>query len=171
MSMLNQFAAWASILGCLLAVIPFVFWLKRRSGQGKLRIETVVEQGPVSRESGLTQPAVKITVANEGEQSIKVSDVRLMFCGRYGVPVESQAPLERQHPALPTDLNSGTVEHWYVPAEDLSRLLRWLHRSPSTTVSMSRKVRLHARCISGTGKVYKSSSFHFSVNPNVHFHF
>ncbi len=165
MSMLDQFGAWASMLGFLRTLMPSAIWPERRSDKNEVRIETVVEQGPVSRAAGFTQSAVKITVVNEGEQSIKVGDIRLMFCGEYGVPVVEKAPPERQHPKLPTDLESDTLEYWYIPAEDLSVLLCSLHRPPSTTTSMSRKVELHARCISGTGKVYKSSSFLFPVDP------
>ena len=170
MSMLDQFGAWASMLGFLRTLMPSAIWPERRSDKNEVRIETVVEQGPVSRAAGFTQSAVKITVVNEGEQSIKVGDIRLMFCGEYGVPVVEKAPPERQHPKLPTDLESGTLEYWYIPAEDLSVLLCSLHRPPSTTASMSRKVELHARCISGTGKVYKSPSFLFPMDPNAHWH-
>ena len=162
MSMLNQFGAWASILGFL---VPVAIWLKRRAARGRICIETALEPGPcypeVPRELGFTPSAVKITVVNESEQTIKVSDIRLMFCGEYGVPVLPKAPPGRHHPELPSDLNPGTVEHWHIDAEKLSESLLFLHRPPSTTVSKSRKVKLHARCISGTGKVYKSPSFFF----------
>lgn len=168
--MLDWWGNWASILGGLIAVVtlvvPSIFWLRgRRPIQNKVRIETVVEPGPcypeVSRELGFTPPAVKISVVNEGEQTIKLSDIRIMFSGEYGCPVVTEAPPGRQHPKLPSDLNPGTVEHWYINAEYLAGLLLSLHRPPSTTVSRSRKVKLHARCISGTGKVYKSPSFLF----------
>ena len=39
-----------------------------------------MEPGPITRRSGFTEPAVKITVVNEGENPIKIRDIRLVFC-------------------------------------------------------------------------------------------
>ena len=168
--MLDWWGNWASIVGTLITIVvvgvPAIFWLKRRGAvQDKVRIETVVEPGPhypeVPRELGFTPPAVKITVVNEGDQTVKLRDIRLMFCGEYGFPVVKEAPQGRRHPELPSDLSPGTVEHWYINAEELSSFLFFQHHPPSTTVSKSKKFDLSARCISGTGKVYESTFFQF----------
>ena len=139
----------------LVRLIPRLF---RKS----IRIETVVERGPTTRRSGFTEPAVKIIVMNESKLSIKIRDVRLMFCGDYGASVAPKAPAERSHPELPMDLDSGTDAHWYIPAEQLYALLSSLYQPPSTTGPTSREFTLRARCITGTGEVYRSSPFLFS---------
>ena len=100
-------------------------------------------------------------MVNEGERIIKLYDIRLMFSGDYGYPVAAEAPPGRNHSELPSDLHPGTVEHWCIDADALALLLLLLHRPPSTTVLRSRKVELYARCISGTGEVYRSPSFLF----------
>ena len=143
-------------------------WIRRRSSRDGIRIETIREQGPISREHGFTETAIKITVVNETESTVKIRDIRLMFCGAFGASVAQRAPLGRQHPELPVNLYSGEEKNWYVPAEKLSQLLSSLHHPPTTTVPATRTVTLHARCITGTGKVYKSSAFQFSTDPNAH---
>lgn len=164
--MLEKINSLASIIGILRDVAS----LRRQFSRKAVRIETVLEQGPSTRRSGFTEPVVKIIVVNESDHSIKIIDIRLIFCGEYGAPIELEAPPERFHPVLPVDLDSGTQENWYIPAEKLSSLLRLIHRPPSTTIQTSGEVRLHARCISGEGKVFKSPAFQFSLNPNSHWH-
>lgn len=156
--MLEQIGSVASILGFLKEPVA---WIRRRLVRKAVRIEAVIERGPVTRRSGFTEPAIKVTVMNESKRSIKIRDIRLMFCGNYGAPVKPRAPEERSHPELPMDLDSGTDAHWYIPAEKLYALLCDLYQPPSTTGSTSREFTLHARCITGTGKVYRSSLFRF----------
>lgn len=174
--MWDDLANWASIMGLLSAVwsgppqmwlvllillpaIPVTRWAWRRWSKNDVRVETTITPGPTSRQLGFTEDAIKVTVMNEGDHKIKIRDVRLMFCGNYGASVATEAPPGRCHPKLPTAIDTGAEENWYVPADQLANLLSSLHRPPSTTVSTSRKVRLYARCISGTGKVYNSRSF------------
>lgn len=156
--MLEQIGSVASILGFLKESVA---WIRRRRVRKAVRIETVIERGPVTRRSGFTEPAIKITVMNESKRSIKIRDIRLMFCGDYGASVAPKAPAERSHPELPMDLDSGTDAHWYIPAEQLYALLSSLYQPPSTTGPTSREFLLRARCITGTGKVYRSSPFLF----------
>ena len=87
-----------------------------------------------------------------------------MFSGAYGASVAPQAPSGRSHPELPARLDSGAEENWYIPAEKLSELLYSLHHPPSTTKPITREVKLHARCIIGSGNVYKSPAFSFSTD-------
>ena len=156
--MLEQIGSVASILGFLKEP---VVWIRRRLVRKAVRIETVIERGPVTRRSGFTEPAIKVTVMNESKRLIKIRDIRLMFCGDYGASVLLKAPPERSHPELPMDLDSGTDAHWYIPAEQLYTLLSSLYQPPSTTGPTSREFTLRARCITGTGKVYRSSPFLF----------
>lgn len=162
--MLEKIGSLASIIGIFREVVS----LRGLFARNAIRIETALETGPTTRRSGFTEPAVKITVVNESAHLVKIIDIRLIFCGEYGAPVELEAPPERFHPVLPVDLDSGTQENWYIPAEKLSSLLRFIHRPPSTTMQTSREVKLHARCISGDGRVFKSPAFQFSLDPNSH---
>lgn len=143
-------------------------WIRQRLTKGEIRIETAIERGPVTRQAGFTEPAVKITVVNEGGHPVKIRDVRLMICRDYGAPVAAEAPPERFHAELPFDLQPGADESWYIPAEKLANLLHALHRPLTTTASSSRMVALHARCIDGAGKGYKSRAFQFAVDQNAH---
>ena len=112
---LEQIGSSASIISLLAGGAN---WIRQRLTQGGIRIETAVEQGPITRQSGFTEPAVKITVVNEGAHPVKIRDVRLMLCRDYGAPVAAEAPPERFHAELPFDLQPGTDESWYVPAEN-----------------------------------------------------
>lgn len=143
-------------------------WVRQRLTKGGIRVETAIERGPLTRESGFTEPAVKITVVNEGEHAVKIRDVRLMICREFGAPVAAEAPPERFHAELPFDLQPGADESWYIPAEKLANLLDALHRPLRTTACLSRMVVLRARCIDGAGKGYKSRAFQFSVDQNAH---
>ena len=137
--------------------------IQRRRTRGGIRVEAMWEHGPTSRELGFTEPAIKVNVMNESESPVNVRDIRLMFCGVYGAPVAPTAPPGRFHPELPVGLDSGTEKNWYTPAERLSELLCSLHRPPTTTVPTTRTVMLRARCVTGTGRVYKSSVFQFQL--------
>lgn len=163
--MLEQIGSSASIIALLVGTAN---WIRQRLTKGGIRIETAIERGPVTRQSGFTEPAVKITVVNEGGHPVKIRDVRLMICRDYGAPVAAEAPPERFHTELPFDLQPGADESWYIPAEKLANLLHALHRPLTTTASSSRMVALHARCIDGGGKGYKSRAFQFSVDQNAH---
>ena len=164
--MLEQINAALSIGKTLKNVMS---WMRRRSTRatrGGIRVETRQETGPSSRELGFTEAALKITVVNESKKAVKIVDIRLMFCDSYGASVAPTAPPGRSHPELPANLVSGADGNWYIPAEKLSELLYSLYHPPLTTKPIVREVELHARCVTGSGKVYKSRIFSFSTDPN-----
>ena len=141
-------------------------WTWRRGSRGKIRVETRLERGPFTRELGFTESAIKISVVNESVTAITIVDIRLMFSGAYGASVPPLPPPERSHPKLPARIKSGAEGDWYIPAEKLSALLYNLYHPPSTTKPITRKLKLHARCITGSGNVYKSPAFSFSTAPD-----
>ena len=157
------------IAGLIVAVIIAVSaWIWRKFFRPEIRIMTATEQGPVSRELGFTEPTVKITVMNKSSKDIQIKDIRLMFCGFFGASVKPEAPAGRSHRRLPVSLASSAEEIWHLPAEQISGLLRSLYRPQQEGKSSMKKVKLHARCITGTGKVYKGYTFLFSTDPDSH---
>lgn len=157
------------IAGLIVAsLIATISWIWRRFSQGGIRVETTQERGPITRELGFTESAIKITITNESEKEVRINDIRLMFCGSFGTSVAPEAPAGRFHRALPVSLASGEEENWFIPAEKLSELLRSLNHPPKLTGSVTGNLKLHARCITGSGKVCKSTSFLFSTNPDAH---
>ena len=113
------------IAGLTVVVITAVStWIWRQLFRQEIGIMIATEQGPTSRELGFTEPAVKITLMNKSGKEIRIKDIRLMFCGVFGVSVAPEAPAGRSHRGLPVSLASGAEEIWYIPAEQLSALLR-----------------------------------------------
>ena len=157
------------IVGLVLAIIvPIGVWLFKRVFRPELRITTAIEKGPTTRELGFTEPAVKITLTNKSSKNVQIKDIRLMFCGDYGASVAPEAPPGRSHRELPVTLASGTDDHWYLPAERLSNLLRSLHRPLKETGTETGETKIYARCITGNNRIYKGPPFSFSVDPNSH---
>lgn len=156
------------VWGYIFTVVSVVDWVWRRwAARAGIRIETVVERGPVSSKYGFTETAVKVTIANESGTPIGIQDTRLMLChaygilcGTYGVSVPPEAPQPRSHPKLPAHLASGTVESWYFPAEKLSGLLQKMTRKHTAI--------LRPRFTTISGRVYTGSAFRFSTDPNSH---
>ena len=164
MSLLEQIIAGLIVV----AITALSTWLWRKLFRPELHILSAIEQGPTNRELGFTEPAVKITVVNKSSESIQIKDIRLMFSGDFGVPVLAEAPAGRSHSVLPANLTPGTEEHWYIPAEKLSDLLRSLSYLQKKSGSVTYNLKLYARCVTGTGKVYKGQTFAFSTNSNSH---
>ena len=163
-------AITAKVIGGLVLAImvPFGIWFFRKLFRPEIRITTTVEQGPTSRELGFTEPAVKITLANVSDKDIRVKDIRLMFSKHFGASVAPEAPPGRSHPELPASLATGAEESWYIPAQQLSSLLRSLCRPPNKAGTVPTAVPLYARCVTGTNRIYKGPSFSFSTDPNSH---
>ena len=156
------------VAGLIVLVIgSLVRWIWRRHLRVDISLATVVEQGPTTREMGLTEPAIKITISNRSTKDITIQDVRLMFCGAFGAPVAADAPSGRTHRELPAVLHPGTKEHWYIPAERLSNLLHSLYR-PRRAIEVEGNVKLRATCMTGTGGTYSSRIFKFSTDANSH---
>lgn len=159
----------AVIAGIVLAVLVPVgirYW--QILFRPEIRISIATEQGPTSRELGFTEPAVKITVTNKSNEDIQIKDIRLMFCGVFGASVAPNAPAGRSHRELPVSLAPGVDEHWFIPAEKLSDLLRSLHCPLKKTGTETRKVELYTRCITGTDRIYKGPSFPFPTDSSSH---
>ena len=168
MSLLEQIFVGIIVGLILAAIIPLRVWLWRKFFRPELRIRTVIEQGPTSREFGFTEPAVKITVVNKSSESIQIKDIRLIFSGDFGMSVFAKAPDGRSHHELPASLASGADDHWYIPAEKLSDFLLSLYHPPEKNGSATYNLKLYPRCITSAGKVYKGPSFSFSTDSNSH---
>lgn len=164
MSLLEQIIAGLIVA----AIIALSTWLWRKFFRPELQILTAIEQGPTNRKLGFTEPAVKITVVNKSSERILIKDIRLIFCGDFGESVLAEAPAGRSHRKLPVSLDSGADNHWYIPAEKFSNLLRRLHHLPEKSGSATYNLKLYPRCVIGTGKVYKGPSFIFSTDSNSH---
>ncbi len=157
------------IAGIVRAIInPIGVWFFNRVFRRDINIMAVIEQGPTNRELGFTEPAVKITLTNKSSKNIQIKDIRLMFCAAYGASIFPEAPAGRSHRQLPTCLVSGEDAHWYIPAEQLSDLLRSLHRPRGNVGTEPGTVTLYARCITGTNQAYTGSGFPFSTDSDSH---
>lgn len=157
------------ISGIVLAIIiPIGVWLFKRVFRPDIRLSAAIEKGPTTRELGFTEPAVKITLANVSNKDIQIKDIRLMFSKHFGASIAPEAPPGRSHPELPASLATGAEESWYIPAQQLSNLLCSLCRPPNRAGTAPTAVRLYARCITGTNRIYKGPSFSFSNDPNSH---
>ena len=153
--------------GLVLAVmVPFGIWFFRKLFRPEIHIITAVEKGPTTRELGFTEPAVKITLANVSSKDIQVKDIRLMFSKHFGASIAPEAPPGRSHPELPASLATGAEESWYIPAQQLSSLLRSLYHPPNKAGTAPTAIRLYARCLTGTNRIYKGPSFSFSTDPH-----
>lgn len=164
MAILEQVIAGLAVLG----IAALAVWTFRSIFRPEIRIVAATEQGPTSRELGFTEPAVKVTLTNKSGKEIQIRDIRLMFCRGFGASVVPEAPPGRSHLALPASLASGTSDHWYIPAERLSDLLRSLQMPPKSATTETHSVKLYVRCVTGTDKVYRSSSFPFSTDSSSH---
>lgn len=155
------------IAGLILAVlVPLGIWFFRKLFRPEIRITTAIAKGPTTRELGFTEPAMKITLANVSNKDIQIKDIRLMFSKHFGASIAPEAPPGRSHSKIPASLATGAEESWYIPAQQLSNLLRSLSRPPSKAGAVPIEVPLYARCITGTNRSYKSASFSFSNDPN-----
>ena len=52
-----------------------------------IRVQIAEERGPISRELGFTEKAVKVTIRNKRGTTVEIQDIRLMITGAYGIPV------------------------------------------------------------------------------------
>ena len=161
-------AITAEVIGGLILAILVTFgaWFFRKVFCPEIRITTTLEKGPTTRELGFTEPAVKILLANVSSKDIQIKDIRLMFSKHFGASIAPKAPPGRSHPELPASLATGAEESWYIPAQQLSSLLHSLCRPPNKGGTVPTAVRLYARCMTGTNRIYKGPSFSISTDPN-----
>ncbi len=150
------------VLSALLGV-TFTSLKDRLRAHRGVRIETEEESGPVSREHGFTENAVKVTIKNTSGTKIEIQDIRLMFAKTHGFPVLPTAPPLRSHFQLPATLDSGVAKAWYFPAEQLARHLKALSSKPMTKGG---KTKLRPWVTTTTGKVYRGTAFRFSMDVN-----
>ena len=156
------------VAGALMSVAlsSFVAWFRRKLySQRGVVIETVIERGPVSREYGFTESAVKATFNNASRATIGIRDVRIFLTGGFGVPVPPQAPPLRHHEHLPATIGTGTSSSWYFPAESLSYLVRDL---ATPRRSKNGVVRVRVLFTEINGRIYKGPWFELSLDPNSH---
>ena len=112
---------------------------------------------------------VEVSVVNANRHPIVVQDLRLMFSGAYGAPVESSVLGELRDPALPASLGPGAERHWYVRGEKLSQLLAFLFHSPKKATGYeSPAVAMYARCLTSSGRIGMSPTVEFPTDVNAH---
>ena len=157
-------AILGAILGVVFGFVKEWLWERFHPHRG-VRIDVVEERGPTSQEYGFTEKVVKLTIRNESGGTVHIQDIRLMFSPLYGLPVLSEAPPPRSHPALPATVASGTMMSWYFGAEKLSLFLKSLFSETSTTET---EVKLRPRILTTTGKTYRGSAFRLSLDVNAH---
>ena len=130
-----------------------------------IRVQVAEERGPMSRQFGFTEKAVKVTIRNKRATRVEIQDIRLMFRGVYGVPVRPEAPPPRSHSALPVVLDPGSAKSWYFPAEKLAGLIGWLSSKP---VHAQSRARLRPRVTTASGRVYRGPVQRFCLDVNSH---
>ena len=157
-------ALLAALFGVVFNSIKDWLW-NRFSDRRRIRIEIIEEHGPISRQLGFTEKALKVTVTNRGETNIEIEDLRLMLAGSYGVPVLPEAPPGRSHSRLPASLSSGGAESWFYSAEKLASLIAILSSDPKP---QGNKVSLVPQVKTSAGKVYKGTAHRFIADVNAH---
>ena len=160
-----NFLVWTVIGALLSAFLGLVMFKGYQALTKRVHIETDEARGPTTREHGFTESSVRVTIKNDSGEQLSVTDIRLMFCRRYGFPVLTDAPLLRSHPSLPAVLNSGTSMTWHFPAEKMAGVLTNLSLVPS---GQSVSTNLRPRITTAGGKVYKGKSIEFSIDVNSH---
>ena len=128
-----------------------------------LRVSSQLESGPITRELGFTEKAVKVSVRNRGKRAKEIQDLRLVFSDIYGLPVLTQAPPGRTHARLPTELPPGATGYWYFPAEHVASAIGSLTAETSTEQVA---VYLRPQVIDADSKVYRGPRFRFSLDVN-----
>ena len=156
--------------GALKAARRF-WWLFRRTWNGVwrtgLRVSVAgIENGPTTRSLGFTEPALRVTVSNTGSRAVRVTDLRLVFSGPFGLPVLPEAPNGRSHPTLPARIATAEELVWYFPAQVTSRTLNALFM-PSRRTGHD-VVTVYVRCRFSSGMVCVSRLVRFPTDSEVH---
>ena len=154
-----------ALLGALASLLtvyafPWAELLARR--RGRVRVLVTKEASSISREQGFMEPAIKICVANESPENIRIRDIRLMFSDEFGVPVEPAAPPGFSHESLPVDLASAHEGNWYIPAHMLTSQLQKLHYEGATA-----ELAVYPRCTTGTGQIHTGSTLLIGPGPDI----
>ena len=146
-------------------------WLILRTWNGAWRTGLCVrlagiESGPTTRSLGFTEPALRVTLSNAGKRAVRVSDLRLMFSGPFGLPVPPEAPAGRSHPTLPARIATAEEFVWYFPAQVTSRTLNALFMPSRRTGHGA--VTVYVRCRFSSGTVCVSRLVRFPTDQGVH---
>ncbi len=157
--------AWAA-----LRAVRRPSWLIRRTWNGAwrtgLRVSVVgIENGPTTRDLGFTEPALRVTVSNTGKRAVRVTDLRLMFSGPFGLPVLPEAPSGRSHPKLPVRIPTAEELGSYFPAEATSRSLNALFMPSLWT---GHRVVVYVRCRLSSGVVCVTRLVRFPTDRATH---
>lgn len=129
----------------------------------RIRVTAEEIRGSITREYGFPQNALRITIANRGNTTVEIRDVRLMFSRKFGVPLRD-APPTFTHLSLPAKVEPGTAESWHFPAETIAGLLQSL----STRYSMEKDdAKLRSRVVTSTGSAYRGRSYRFSMDVDA----
>ena len=161
-------------LGVLWAAIKIArrpSWLIWRAWNGAwrtgLRVSVAgIEAGPATRSRGFTEPALSVTLSNTGKRDMRVTDLRLILSGPFGLPVLPEAPDGRSHPNLPVRISTAEEISWYFPAEATSRMLNSLFM-PSRRRGHD-FVTVYVRCSFSSGTVCVSRLVNFPTDQEVH---
>lgn len=157
-----------AVIGAMLTVAfsSFKEWISYRlPWRRDIRIEIEEERGPISREYGFTEKAVKLTVKNLSGATIEIQDIRLMFTKGYGFPVLPEAPPPRSHAKLPAPLDAGTAKSWYFPAEKLAVSFKNL---ASKAPSKNKMAKFRPQVRTSTGKIYRGPNRRIATDVNAH---
>ena len=155
--------------GALKAARRF-WWLFRRTWNGAwrtgLRVSVAgIESGPTTHSLGFTEPALRVILSNGGKGAVRVTDLRLMFSGPFGLPVLPEAPAGRSHPTLPARIATAEELVWYFPAQVTSRTLNALFM-PSRRTGHD-VVTVYVRCRFSSGMVCVSRLVRFPTRSLV----
>lgn len=125
-----------------------------------------IEKGPTTRALGITEPALRVTVANTSNRAVRITDLRLMFSEPFGLPVPTEAPGGRSHSESPVRISAVDERVWYFPAEATSRHLNALFMPSRRTGH--RVVAVYVRCRLSSGAVCVSRLVRFPTNQEAH---
>ena len=146
-----------SVIGSLTVAAALVLlrWGFKKYIKPDLWIVFEIVRGPVTRELGFTESAVKIKVANTVSDAVEIQTIELMFSQQFGFKVEERAHAGFSHPKLPSRLDGHSAEYWYIPAERASRVIRSL-RTLKRDGTVSRSVKVRVRCTLSSGRIFHS---------------
>jgi len=158
--------AWAA-----LKAVRSPSWLIRRTWNGAwrtgIRVSVAgIENGPTTRSLGFTEPALTVTLSNTSKKALRVTDLRLMFSGPFGLLVPPQAPDGRSHPKLPVRISTAEELVWYFPAQATSKMLNALFMPARRTGHGV--VTVYVRCRFSSGAVCVSRLLYFPTDQEAH---
>ena len=98
------------------------------------------------------------------DKDLRFQEIRLMFCGVYGISVLPEAPVPHSHPRLPAHIESGSAESWYFGAEKVAAFFYSL-LGPESKIG---RVRVRPKFTTVTGKVFTGATIRLSTNVDAY---